>query len=256
MDRTTSQAVEREGATRTLAFADLGAALRGGMRDFLAAPHYGLFFAGIYVAGGWLLGWAAQLAERAWLLIPLIAGFPLFAPFAAVGLYEVSRRRETGEPLSWRAVLGALRGRGDEQLILMGGILFVGFAFWMMIAHVLMAVFMDTLSIGRADLPALAEPNGLAMLALGTAIGGLFAFALYAVSVVSLPMMLDRDTDLIRACGVSLRTVARNAGVMFGWAALIALLLMLAMVPALLGLLLALPILGHATWHLYRRAVG
>ncbi|MES2783427.1 MAG: DUF2189 domain-containing protein, partial [Pseudomonadota bacterium] len=110
---------------------DIRDVLVAGWRDFAAYPVYGLFFAAFYVAGGLGLVYGLSSIGQGWWLIPIMAGFPLLAPFSAVGLYEVSRRREAGLPLNWRGVLGALGGKGDEQLILMGAIVFVAFSFWM-----------------------------------------------------------------------------------------------------------------------------
>ena len=218
---------------RDLSFGDLGAALAAGWRDFVQYPAYGLFFGAIYVA----------------------AGFPLLAPFCAVGLYEVSRRREAGLPLGWGAVLGALRGRGDEQIMSMGVIVFVAFGFWLMVAHGIFAIFLSGSGIGSESLELFRTPAGLWMLVVGSAVGGLMALAFYAITVMSLPMLVDREVDFLTAIIVSLATVRSNGLVMIGWACVIAALLMAAMLPAFFGLLVALPVLGHATWHLYRRAV-
>ena len=241
---------------RDLGIGDLGAALAAGARDFVAHPLYGLFFAAIYVAGG--LGAYYALVTKgatAW-LIPLAAGFPLIAPFTAVGLYEVSRRREAGLPQSWGGVLGALRGRGDDQLLLMGGFIFVGFTFWIILAHGIFAIFLAESGIGSESLEIFRTNAGIAMLIVGGATGAVVAYLFYAVTVISLPMLVDRDVDFLTAIIKSLRAVQANGAVMLAWAALIAAVLFAAMVPAFLGLLVALPVLGHATWHLYRRVCG
>ena len=241
---------------RDLAWADLRAALTAGWRDFAAHPQYGLFFGGIYVVAGLFLALALfRWGQVAW-LIPAAAGFPLLAPFCAVGLYEVSRRREAGLELRWGAVLGALRGRGDEQILSMGVIVFVAFGFWLMVAHGIFAVFLAESGIGSESLELFRTNAGLMMLFVGSVVGGLMALAFYAVTVVSLPMLVDRNVDFLTAIIVSLATVRSNRGVMMGWAALIAAVLFAAMLPLFLGLLVALPVLGHATWHLYRRAVS
>ena len=240
---------------RNLALSDLRAALAAGWGDFRARPLFGLFFAGIYVGAGLFLYFALfRWGQVAW-LIPAAAGFPLLAPFVAVGLYEVSRRREAGLPQSWGAILGALRGRGDEQIVSMGALVFVAFGFWLMIAHGIFAVFLSASGIGTESLALFATPAGLMMLVVGGAVGALLALAFYAVTVVSLPMLVDREVDFLTAIIVSLATVRSNTATMIAWAALIAVCLFLAMLPLFLGLLVALPVFGHATWHLYRRAV-
>ncbi|WP_324826861.1 DUF2189 domain-containing protein [Qipengyuania zhejiangensis] len=240
---------------RDLSAADLRRALSAGWSDFLAHPVYGLFFASIYVAAGLFLMLALfRWGEAVW-LIPAAAGFPLIAPFTAVGLYEVSRRREAGLALSWSGVLGALGGRGDQQVVMMGGIVFVAFGFWLMVAHGIFAVFVVESGAGSESLAFLATPSGMAMLGVGSVAGGLMALAFYAITVVSLPMLVDREVDFLTAIIVSLAAFRSNRGVLLLWAGVIAVVLALAMVPMFLGLLVALPVLGHATWHLYRRIV-
>ena len=235
---------------------DLVRALQAGLADFLARPVFGLFFAAIYVAAGLFLYVAAvEWGQTMW-FVPAAAGFPLIAPFTAVGLYEVSRRREAGFPIGWGAVLGAVRGRGDEQLIMMGGIVFVAFSFWMIVAHGIFAIFMAESGVGSESLAAFFTPAGLAMLAVGTLAGGLMALAFYAVTVVSLPMLVDREVDFLTAIIASLSAFRANIAMLVLWAAIIALCLLAAMVPAFLGLLVVLPVFGHATWHLYRRILG
>ncbi|RJX69850.1 DUF2189 domain-containing protein [Tsuneonella suprasediminis] len=240
---------------RDLALRDLWAALAAGARDFLACPLFGLFFGSIYVGGGLFVGYALFAWKSPTWLIPAAAGFPLIAPFVAVGLYEVSRRREAGLPRSWRAVLGALRGRGDDQIISMGVIVFVAFSFWMIVAHSIFAIFLAESGIGSESLAIFTTQAGIAMLVVGGAVGGLMALAFYAVTVMSLPMLVDREVDFLTAIITSLAVINHNRPVMMAWALIIAVVLFMAMIPAFLGLLIALPVLGHATWHLYRRAV-
>lgn len=241
---------------KDLGWADLKAALAAGWADFRACPAFGVFFAGVYVAAGLFLYFALfNRGEVAW-LVPAAAGFPLLAPFVAVGLYEVSRRREAGLPMSWGAVLGALRGRGDEQIVSMGALVFVAFGFWLMIAHGIFAVFLAESGIGTESLALFATTAGMMMLVVGGAVGAVLAWAFYAVTVVSLPMLVHREVDFLTAIIVSLAVVRSNPLTMLIWAAVIAITLFAAMLPAFLGLLVVLPVLGHATWHLYRRAVS
>ncbi len=234
---------------------DLRAALAAGWRDFMACPAFGLFFAGIYVAAGLLIYFAlVTQGNLAW-LIPAAAGFPLLAPFVAVGLYEVSRRREAGLPMSWRAVLGALRGRGDEQILSMGVIVFVAFGFWLMVAHGIFAIFLAESGIGSESLELFNTAAGMMMLVVGGIVGALMALGFYSITVVSLPMLVDREVDFLTAIIVSLAAIRANGFVLLVWAVVIAVSLFVAMLPAFLGLLVVLPVLGHATWHLYRRVV-
>ncbi|MFV0644186.1 MAG: DUF2189 domain-containing protein [Sphingomonadaceae bacterium] len=242
-----------------LTMEDLRAALSAGWQDFRAYPAFGLFFSAIYIAGGFLLYLALfHWGELTW-LAPAAAGFPLLAPFAAVGLYEVSRRREQGLPMKWGAILGALRGRGDEQILMMGVTVFVFFSFWLGLAHGIFAIFMaDSSMTGVAEnsLALFHTGPGLMMVIFGGFVGAIIALILYSITVMSLPLLVDRDADFITAIIVSLGTVRSNTAVMLVWALIIAILVFIAMLPAFLGLLVVLPLLGHATWHLYRRAVS
>jgi uncharacterized membrane protein len=238
-----------------LTFADLRAALAAGWRDFTRYPKYGIFFAAFYAIGGAALVYGlVKLGEGMWSL-PVIAGFPIVAPFAAVGLYEVSRRRQLGLPVNWRSILWALRGRGDDQVMMVAGIVFVAFSFWMILAHGIFAIFMAESGIGSETMDLMTSLSAIAMLVVGSVVGALFAFALYAITVISLPMLCDKDVDFITAMIVSMGVIRSNKAVMVGWAAIIAVTLFLAMLPAFLGLFVVLPVLGHATWHLYCRAV-
>lgn len=237
-----------------LTIGDLGSALTAGWRDFKRYPQFGLFFAAIFIGGGGALAYLLfSLGQIAW-LIPATAGFPLLAPFAAAGLYEVSRRCEGGEELSWKPVLGAVKG-GDGQLPVMGVIAFVIFSFWVILAHTVFGVFLGQSGLGSQPVQTLLSPAGLSMLAVGSAIGGMVALFLFSMMVISLPLLIGREVDFITAIVVSFRSVQLNLAVMLTWAALVATLIFAAMVPAFLGLFVVLPVLGHATWHLYRRVV-
>ncbi|MBK5927598.1 DUF2189 domain-containing protein [Rhodobaculum claviforme] len=235
---------------------DLRAALRAGIADFKAVPIFGLFFSLFYVVGGMGLWLGLFASGQPAFFLPIAAGFPLLAPFAAIGLYEVSRRREAGEPLSWGPILAALRGRGDGQLALMAVGTLIAFGFWIILARGIFAIFLGRSGIGFESIGILFSAPGMAMVVVGTAIGGLVALGLFTVTVMSLPMLLDRDVDFVTAMIASAQTVQANPRVMLKWAALIAGLLFVAMIPLFLGLFAVLPILGHATWHLYRRAIS
>lgn len=236
---------------------DLRAALAAGWADFRHAPAFGLFFAGVYVAGGWLLYWAFTTEGELWWTLPASAGFPILGPFIGCGLYEVSRRIEAGEPLSWRAVLTAIFRQKDRQIPSMAAVIVVFFLFWNFLAHMIFALFLGNAVMTNisSSLSVFATPEGLSMLGLGTAVGAVFATLLFSLTVVSLPMLLEREVDFVTAMLTSFAVVRQSPVVMLGWGALIALACFLAMLPGFLGLLLVLPLFGHASWHLYRRVI-
>ncbi|WP_430464134.1 DUF2189 domain-containing protein [Tabrizicola sp.] len=236
---------------------DLRAALTAGWRDFRAAPMFGLFFAGIYVLGGWLIVFSLTAKGQLWWSLPASAGFPILGPFIACGLYEVSRRRETGEPMIWGEVLGVILRQKDRQIPSMAAVIVVFFLFWNFLAHMIFALFLGkaTLTNITSSAEVFLTPEGLAMLAVGTIVGAVFATLLFALTVVSLPMLLDREVDFVTAMLTSLGVVMQSPVVMLGWGALIGAGLFLAMLPGFAGLFVVLPVFGHATWHLYRRAI-
>ena len=229
--------------------------LRAGLRDFLRAPAFGIFFSAVYVLGGIVLWLVFSMNGREWWLVPFFLGFPLLAPFAAIGLYEVSRRIEAGEPLIWPAVLGVIFAQKDRQLPSMAVVILLLFMFWMFIAHMTFAMFLGfqaMTNVSTDPLGVLLSGNGPAMLLFGTVVGGAFALVLFAFTVVGLPLLLEREVDFISAIIVSVQAVTANPASMLIWAGTIAGLLFVGMLPLFLGLFIVLPVLGHASWHMYR----
>lgn len=232
----------------------IGASLRAGLRDFMRAPGFGLFFSAFYVAGGLVLAAVAALSGQEWWLMPFVVGFPLIAPFAAVGLYEVSRRLEAGEPLIWREVMGVVFAQKDRQLPSMAMVILLLFMFWVFVAHTIFALFMGVSALTNitSSAEALLQGRGLVMLIVGSLIGAGFAGILFSFTVVGLPLLMDREVDFITAIVASIRAVMVNPVVLAVWGLLIAVILFLGILPLFLGLFVALPVLGHASWHMYR----
>lgn len=243
---------------QTVTTADIWDSLRLGWRDFLRAPAFGLFFSAVYVAGGIIMYLVFAAAGQEWWLMPVVVGFPLLAPFAAVGLYEVSRRLEAGQPLRWREILGVVLAQKDRQVPSMAMVVLLMFMFWVFMAHGIFALFLGTVSL--VDITTsprvLLEGSGPLMLAVGSLIGAGFAAVLFCISVCGLPLVLDRNVDFISAIIKSFEAVTANLGVMILWGLLIAVLLFVGMMPLFLGLLIVLPVLGHASWHMYRRLLA
>ncbi len=244
----------------TITTKDISEALAAGLRDFQAAPQYGLFFGAIYALGGLLIIGSLVWMGVSYLAYPLGAGFALLGPFVAVGLYEVSRRRELGLPLSWSAVLGVVMSASKREIGWMAFVTLFIFIIWMYQVRLLLALFLgvnssfatlhDFLSV------VLTTPEGLPFLLVGNIVGALLALGLFSLTVVSFPLLLDRDVDFITAMITSVQSVVRNPVVMIYWGIIIAIELVFSAIPMFLGLIISLPLIGHASWHLYRRVVA
>ena len=245
---------------------DLWASLREGAGDAAAVRDDILFIGVIYPLAGLILARFLFSQNLIPLAFPLVAGFALVGPVAAVGLYEISRRREAGEAVSWTSAFKVLRSPALPSILWLGFLMLVLFGVWMATAW---GIFYATLGpqfmtpIGaappslRAFLDAvLLTPQGWAMTVTGLVVGFLFAAFAMAVSVISFPLLLDRpDIGVTAAVRTSLKAVAANPSVMALWGLVVAGLLLLGSIPALFGLIFIVPMLGHATWRLYRRVI-
>lgn len=241
----------------TINRSDLRTALAKGWADFRAAPKFGLFFGGFYVVCGLWMLLVVQITGQVYWLAILVFGFPLIGPFAAVGLYEVSHRLDIGQPLVWREILGVIWQQKDRQLPSICAIIIFIFLFWSFIGHMIFALFLgfSTMTNISTSYEVFLTANGLAMLAFGSAVGAALAALIFAITVISLPLLLDREIDFVTAMITSFKTVARNIVTMGEWALIIAVLIFAGMVPFFLGLVVVLPVLGHSTWHLYRAVI-
>lgn len=230
--------------------------LAAGWADIRRAPGVALVYGAAIVVIGYALALGLAWLDMASLILPLAAGFILLGPVAAVGLYEVSRRLERGEPVTLGDALSAWR-RNREQIAFFGVGLLIAFFAWFELALLLFALFFQgtPLSFDNFLLDVLTAPAAIPFLVIGTAMGGAIAAAVFAMSVVALPMLLDREVSAATAALTSLAVVRANWRVMVGWAAMIALITGVGLATFFLGLAVAFPLIGHASWHAYRAMV-
>jgi uncharacterized membrane protein len=239
-------------ALRTLRLGDPLRWLRLGWRDFVRAPGIGLFYGTCFMVMGWAL--LAVFEHAPAYTLALSAGFLLMGPFMCLGLYRVSQRLENGEKPDFGDSLLAWDTR-TGQLAIFGFVLLVLEMLWGRATLVLFAVSFDGMPDFKGSLLALLAPENLPFILGWAAVGAVFAGLIYAVSVISIPMILHRQTDAVTAGLTSMRLVLTQTGVMLAWGALIALLVGLALLPWFAGLLVVGPVVGHASWHAYRNAV-
>ncbi|MBN8944248.1 MAG: DUF2189 domain-containing protein [Rhizobiales bacterium] len=239
--------------------ADLTDALRKGLDDFWAMPSHLLFLCLIYPIAGLYLGRLAVGFDVLPMLFPLAAGFALIGPFAAIGLYEISRRREQGLDTSWRHAFDVLHSPSRAAIAELGGVLMVLFLVWLGVALILYrSMFGDEVPRDPIDFfrEIFTSRAGWTLIVVGNAIGFVFAVATLVIGVISFPMLLDRNVDATTAIRTSLQAVKANPGTMALWGLIVAGLLVLGSIPALVGLAIVMPVLGHATWHLYRKVIA
>ncbi len=243
---------------RTIKVSDVGEAMAAGFRDFQAVPRFGVFFGVIYALGGMALILTAFAFGLGYLTYPLAAAFALIGPFVATGLYEVSRRRQKGLPLSYSGILGVMLQQSRRELSWMAFVTIFFLIVYMYQVRLLLALFLGFTtftSMSEFVTVLVSTPEGLLFLVVANALGLMVSFVLFALSVVSFPLLLDRDIDFVTAMITSVRAVMTNPQAMFVWAATIFVYLVVAMLPFFLGLIVVLPVLGHASWHLYEKVV-
>jgi uncharacterized membrane protein len=244
---------------RSISATDIVECLDAGIRDLRAAPKYGLFFGGIYALAGWLLLALLWQFELPYLAYPLATGFALIAPFAATGLYDVSRRLEQGEPLSWGAILNSVRSANGKELAWMAIVTVFTLIIWMDIAAFLFFAFMGFgggTTGGDLMHEIFTTPKGWVFLFIGNIIGAILAGIVFSYSAISFPMLYDREVDFVTAMVTSVKTVIKNPYAMLIWAVIIGIQLALSLASLFVGLIITLPVLGHTTWHIYRRAIA
>jgi uncharacterized membrane protein len=253
-----SQANTALPVVRKIAMRDLKDALAKGIDDFRAFPTHVIFLSMIYPIIGLVLAAVTISYDLLPLLFPLAAGFALVGPFAAIGLYELSRQRELGLDMSWRDVFGALRSQSTDGIIALGVFLLIIFALWVAVAE---AIYIA--NFGYAPAPLIPDflsqvfttQAGWTLIIVGNGVGFLFAAAVLTISIVSFPLLLDRDVGAVVAVLTSVRAVLRNPLTIAAWGLIVATLLVIGSLPLFVGLAVIMPVLGHSTWHLYRKLV-
>ena len=242
---------------RKIEISDVMDCIAKGVHDFGRAPLYGMFFGAIYAIGGLAIVWVAFAMDYPYLAYPFTVGFALFAPFGAAGTYEISRRLESGEPLSWSAVLGAVWGRAGRGLAWLGLVSLFTLMIWLDLAVFVFLMFYgaNVPSVNELFSNTLTTPYGILFLLVGNGLGAIIALIVFSITAISPPLVVDRDVDFVTAMTTSVRAVMVNPRPMLAWAIVIGADLAIAFVTLFIALLVIFPVLGHTTWHLYRRLV-
>ena len=245
-------------AVREIDMADLRDALARGYSDFKVQPTHLIFLCTIYPLVGLFLARLAAGYDILPVLFPLVAGFSLVGPLAATGLYELSRRREQGLDLAWWHVFDVLRSPSRSAMMALGLVMAAIFVAWLIAAQsIYLAIFGDWVpaSVGEFLDVLFTTSSGWTLIVVGCGVGFIFAVVVLTISVVSLPMLLDRDVGAVRAVQTSIHAVAANPRTMTIWGFIVAGTLLIGSLPLFVGLAIVLPVLGHSTWHLYRKVV-
>jgi uncharacterized membrane protein len=243
---------------RKIGLADLKDALRRGLADFSAVPSHAVFLCLIYPIVGLVLARVMLGYDLLSLLFPLAAGFALVGPFAAIGFYELSWRREQGLDVSWGDAFDVLRSPSRGAIAALGFLLLVIFAIWIAVAQTIyIANFGYEAAASIPDFidQVFTTPAGWRLIIVGNLVGFLFAVTVLTISVVSFPLLVDRDVGAVEAVLTSVRAVAANPVTMAAWGLIVAALLVIGSLPFFFGLAVVVPVLGHSTWHLYRKVV-
>ncbi|GAW33164.1 hypothetical protein RA2_00200 [Roseovarius sp. A-2] len=243
---------------RHLTIQDLRVALRKGVDDFTSLRSDVIFLIAIYPIIGIALALVAFHMARLPMLFPLAAGFTLLGPVVATGLYEMSRQREAGGQAGWGAAFSVMTAPVIVPVLVLGLVLMGLFIAWMFAASLIYNVTLGPqppASVSGFIGEVLTTAPGWAMTVLGMGVGAVFAGAVLVLSLISFPMLIDRRAGVTVAVLTSVKVARENPRIVATWGLLVAVAMVLGTLPAFLGLVIILPVLGHATWHLYRAAV-
>lgn len=243
---------------RKIGFADLKDAIAKGVDDFWVMPTHVIFLAMIYPLVGLFLARLTFGHDVLPLLFPLAAGFALIGPFAAIGLYELSRQRELGGDVTWTHAFELRRCPSLDAIAALGLFLMIVFLAWLGVAQLLyrsLFGYGSPESVEKFVSDMLNTPEGWTLIIVGNGLGFLFAVFVFTISVVSFPLLLDRDVGAVVAMHTSIRAVLRNPVVMAAWGLFIAIALVVGSLPLFVGLAVVMPVLAHSSWHLYRKVV-
>lgn len=243
---------------RSIGPKDLRDALAKGLEDFWAMPTHVIFLSLIYPVAGIAIGRAIIGYDIIPLLYPLATGFALLGPFAAIGLYELSRRRELGLDTSWTHAFDVRHSPSFRAILVVGLLLVAIFGIWLAMAHAIYVTnfgYREPAALLEFARNVLTTPEGHSLIVVGNAVGFLFAVLAFSLTVVSFPLLLDRNVGTAVAIATSVRAVLRNPTTMALWGLIVAFGLVIGSLPFFLGLAFVMPVLGHATWHLYRKVV-
>ncbi len=242
---------------RTITTADVWTSLREGVDDFRAMPTHVVFACVLYPVVGIVLARLLFGYEMLPLLYPMAAGFALLGPFVAIGLYELSRRRELGLDISPARALDVLHRPGIDAIFTLGAVLALAFAGWLYLANVMYTQIIGSEPTSLSDFfqQVMGTDRGMQLMVTGNLVGFIFALLVLVTSVVSFPMLIDREVGVGAAVRTSVRAALENPIPIALWGLIVAFGLLLGALPLLIGLAIVLPILGHATWHLYRKLV-
>lgn len=242
---------------RRITVDDITAALREGAEDFRAMPAFGMTIGLFFALGGMAMLFAAWRYDAVYLLFPMLAGFALIGPFAAMGLYEGSRRRDAGQSVGVGDIFSVQRATTNGSIIFLGCILLFALGVWLRLAMTLYALFygMTPLPLDALLADVFTTSRGFSFLLVGNAVGAAFALVVFSITIVSFPYMLEKNVDPVTAVALSVSAVAKNLIPLAGWGLFVAVALAVSWAPFFLGLIVVMPVLGHATWRLYKRMI-